>query len=270
MESINSDKYLQERRAFLGLLVTNFLFYLVFLIWFPVESKYNYPIYSVPIIAAYYIAEGCAFFGCQAYSWAASLTFRILFLLHDFSYFVTYAVMSSKTGDQNYPSYDWYWECNLPEFSDQYDDDYCRRNPQSSRYCLCYSKPYLIASCVFFFFVLAIGIVIICVLAKFPQDCCGPSPQPAVMMQPVRPVHIVNGQPLQVQPNYVVQQTVPMTTVVAQPAYITPQTTQVVQQNQVAVMPAPYQTLQYWNSCCNKSHVERLTAKFRPDFWPCT
>ena len=117
-----------------------------------------------------------------------------------------------------------------------------------------YNKSNLIASCVFFFFVLAIGIVIICVLAKFPQDCCGPSPEPVVMMQPVRPVHIVNGQPLQVQSNYVVQRTVPMTTVVAQPTYIAPQTTQVltrptqvvpVQQNQVAVMPSPYQTLQY-------------------------
>ena len=97
--SINSDKYVKERIAYLTLLSVNFIFYAVFLIWLPVESQYNFPIYSVPIIAAFYVAEGGAFFGCQGYSWAASVTFRILFLIHDFSYFVTYAVLGAKTGE---------------------------------------------------------------------------------------------------------------------------------------------------------------------------
>ena len=240
--SINSDKYVKERIAYLTLLSVNFIFYAVFLIWLPVESQYNFPIYSVPIIAAFYVAEGGAFFGCQGYSWAASVTFRILFLIHDFSYFVTYAVLGAKTGNYKNPGV-WHWDCNEPGYKDEYDDDYCWWYPW---YCHCYNKSYLIASCVFFFFVLAIGIVIICVLAKFPQDCCGSSQQP-VIMQAVHPVHMVNGQPVQVQPNYVVQQTVPMNTIVPQPTYTIPQTAQVVTvpQNQMTMQPPPYQAPKY-------------------------
>ena len=219
MENAHSIKYKRERIALLSLIIVNFVFYSVFLIWFPVASGYIYAVYSVPIIAVYYIIESSCFFGCNMYSWAATCTFRIFWLIHDFSYFVTYAVMASRS----YYCYDDYWY-------------------------KCYKKSYLIATCVFFWLVFCIGIAIICIFSKLPGNYCCYSPvypqqivvqPPAMVQQQPQVVQVMNpapyGQAVQVQPNYVVQQQLPMT--VAQPAYVV--------QNRAMVVPPPYQPPRY-------------------------
>ena len=213
MENAHSNQYKCERIALLSLIILNFVFYSVFLIWFPVASGYIYAVYSVPIISVYYIIEASCFFGCKLYSWAATCTFRIFWILHDFAYFVTYAVIAAS---------------------------------YSSRY---YEKSYLIATCVFFWLVFCIEIAILCVFSKLPGNYCCYSPvypqqivvQPPVMVQQQpRVVQVINpapsyGHAVQVQPNYVVQQQLPMT--VSQPAYVV--------QNRAMVVPPPYQPPRY-------------------------
>ena len=218
MENAYSNRYKRERIALLSLIIVNFIFYSVFLIWLPVASGYIYPVYSVPIIAVYYIIEASLFFGCNQYSWAATLTFRIFWLLHDFSYFVTYAVIASKN----------YYNCDYWDYWYGYK---------------CYEKSYLIATCVFFWLVFCIGIAIICIFSKLPGNYCCYSPvypqqvvvQPPIMVQQQPQMVQVVNPALQLQPNYVVQQQLPMT--VAQPAYVV--------QNRAMALPPPYQAPRY-------------------------
>ena len=89
----------------LGLLVVNFLVYVAVLIPLslkappdisnPLKLQVPTPIFTIPIIAGYYILEGSLFFGCRAFIWPFTLTFRIIWMLHDFTYFFTYAVEAS-------------------------------------------------------------------------------------------------------------------------------------------------------------------------------
>ena len=98
----------------IGLLVVNFLVYVAILIplslntdpdWF--QFIHVYPVYSIAIIAGYYILEGSLFFGCRVRNWPCMLTIRIICfvkLFHNFTYCFTYAVEAAGSkGTYYYP-----------------------------------------------------------------------------------------------------------------------------------------------------------------------
>ena len=88
---LNSPELRRLRRLLIGLLVVNFLNYVAILISSWMTDLFDMLFFSIPVIAVYYILEGSLFFGRQAYNWPCTLTFRIIWLLHDFAYFVTFA-----------------------------------------------------------------------------------------------------------------------------------------------------------------------------------
>ena len=125
----------------------------------------------------YNIIEIALFFGCQMYNWPCTLTFRIIFLCHDFAYFITYALVSGFTADEEY-------------FESQCHDTSCT----------------LEVSCFFFLSTFAVGIGILVTYSKFPKYGCSCFVEP--------PVTMISGQMIQMQtattqgsnqPFYVVQ-----------------------------------------------------------------
>ena len=118
---LDSPKLKPLRRTLLGLLVVNFLIYVTILIPLSLNAMPGAAVYSIAIIAGYYILEGSLFFGCQTYNWPCTVTFRVIWVLHDFIYFITYAVSASniKSYEEKYgPSY-WEDEC------DKWQDSQC-------------------------------------------------------------------------------------------------------------------------------------------------
>ena len=95
-----SDQFLRTRQIILGLTISIVVNYLLIIIPLDVFSYTPLLIYSVPIIAFYNIVECICFYGCKQFSFCLVLTFRIIFLLHDFAYFIPYCIWSS----------DWYYE----------------------------------------------------------------------------------------------------------------------------------------------------------------
>ena len=73
----------------------------------------------MPIIAVYSTLEVCLFFGCQKYNWPLTLTFRILFVLHDLAYFITYALLAVLNYDESKYDCDW-----ITEDCAEYPNDY--------------------------------------------------------------------------------------------------------------------------------------------------
>ena len=116
---LNSPELKPLRGALLGLLVVNFLIYVAILIPLSLNANPDTAVYSVAIIAGYYILEGSLFFGCQAYNWPCTVTFRVFWILHDFAYFVTYAVLAAEIK--------YYKE----KYGPSYWVDYCYTNPKS-------------------------------------------------------------------------------------------------------------------------------------------
>ena len=95
----------------LGLLVVNFLVYVAILVTLLLIADPGWllnPVYSVPIIAGYYILEGSLFFGCRVLNWPRTLTFRVICvvkLFHNFAYFFTYAVEAADSKGTYYYSF---------------------------------------------------------------------------------------------------------------------------------------------------------------------
>merc|ERR1711935_109152 len=211
--SLNSPDLLRSRRALLSLTLLNVFIYLALLIPLPLCSEVREAAFSVPIIAAYSIVEIILFFGCQAYNWTMTLIFRIIFLLHDLAYFITYAVMADR-------------------------DD---------------AGPCDFASCVFFFFTIAIGFAILVVYSQFPKyGCCHsePLPQPQVIMMNGQTVAGTNQQFYVVQnPHHIPGQTNPsfVPQMQMQPAVMQPAVTQSTQPATISLasdQPPTYESLQ--------------------------
>ena len=55
-------------------------------------------VFSIPILAFYNLVECICFFGCKQFDYCTILIFRIIFLLHDFGYFVFYCDLSVWDG----------------------------------------------------------------------------------------------------------------------------------------------------------------------------
>ena len=188
MKPLDSPEFSYKRKALLGLIITNSIIYgaalipLVLNVW-----NLEYPIISIPIILFYNILEVSLFFGCQAYNWPCTLTFRILWVLHDFSYFITYGASIA------YFYLNWEPDVYYCDFTSCIDHPYVC---EDSKY-LCKearSFPFAVSSSFFFLVTFSLGIAILVVFSRFPKyGCCGPSPQ----VQPA--VVNVNGQTYQMQ-----------------------------------------------------------------------
>merc|ERR1711935_621538 len=209
--SLNSPDLLRSRRALLSLTLLNVFIYLALLIPLPLCSEVREAAFSVPIIAAYSIVEIILFFGCQAYNWTTTLIFRIIFLLHDLAYFITYCTKAA-----------FYGNCDL-------------------------------ASCIFFYFTIAIGIAILVVYSQFPKyGCCHsePLPQPQVILMNGQTVAGTNQQFYVVQnPHHIHGQVNPsfVPQIQMQPAVMQPAVTQSTQPATISVpsdQPPTYESLQ--------------------------
>ena len=184
------------RILLIGLLVVNFSTYVVILILSSLTDMLNTALYSTPIITGYYILEGSFFFGCQAYNWPCTLTFRIILLLHDFAYFITYALFAAfypptyldheKPWDEYCKSildYDVNSQCSdygsaeeyckvwgSPPWGDKWCMDYCIAQPSDH---LCYSTfIFNVALTCLFLLAFGLGIGIIVAFSNFPHPGC--------------------------------------------------------------------------------------------------
>ena len=138
MSAQNSSEQKSTKGAILALIITNCIIYGPILIPLSLCSYYlAFAVYSVAIILAYNIIEASCFFGCDAYNWPCTLTFRIIWILHDFAYFITFAVYASYTdGGQRFP--------------------------------------FLVSCCIFFFVTFGINIATLVLFSKLPRSlCCG-------------------------------------------------------------------------------------------------
>ena len=178
---LNTVHLKSSRSLLLGLLITNMVLYVI-LIPLSLFAEPWSAVISVPVILVYYIIETSCFFGCQAYNWPCTLTFRIIWALHDFSYFITYAVNAAYYG--------------------YYKDNYYHN--------IYYQYfVYDVCCCVFFFATFGIGIAIMCTFSVFPNPCNTVTPgqivvpvqqvqsQPVVFVQNPNPLYGYNHQPVQ-------------------------------------------------------------------------
>ena len=71
-------------------------------IWIHIAyTSFWIPAYSIPAPLLYMLIDMACFFGCQQFSFAATITLRILCILHDFSYGVTNAVLTDYYSGRN-------------------------------------------------------------------------------------------------------------------------------------------------------------------------
>ena len=137
---LNSPELRKLRRLLIGSLFVNFLNYVAILISSWIIDLYI-PFFSIPIIAVYYILEGSLFFGRQAYNWPCTLTFRVIWVLHDLAYYITFALSAAF------------------DVMDGYTDIFYVRIS--------------LALALFFLFTFGLGIGIIVAFSKFPRlGCC--------------------------------------------------------------------------------------------------
>ena len=190
---LTSPELRKLRRLLIGLLVVNFLNYVAILIssW---RTDIGTPIFSIPIIAGYYILEGSLFFGCQEYNWPCTFIFRIIWILHDFAYFITFALFAAidtdtyKVLDHEKP-WDEYCKyildkdvnsqcsdygspeeyCKVYQW-DKWCLDYCIEQPSDHA---CYTFAFNVALTFFFLLSFGLEIGIIVTFSKFPHlGCC--------------------------------------------------------------------------------------------------
>ena len=143
--SLNSSELKPIRKKLFGLLVVNFLIYATILVPFTLHARPDTALYSVTSIAGYHIVEGVLFFGFQEYNWPCTLMFRVTWVLHDFAYFIAYAV---KAADIKYYKDKYgtsYWEEACYKWHGYYCDQAYFCEHQSSYYdekCYGYFKFY--------------------------------------------------------------------------------------------------------------------------------
>ena len=169
----------------------------------------------------YNTIELVRFFGIEKYNWLCTLTFRIAFVLHDFGYFITYAVAAAVAIGI---SGDYEDQCQ------QGNDDYCRR---------AVSGPFTIATCVLFVVTTAIGVAILIAYSQFPKhggSCCE-SQSPVMMLNgpiipmqtvatsgPNQQLYMITNQDGQTNPSLVLTQQPPVVNQVREQSF-TPQAT---------------------------------------------
>ena len=89
-----SDHFLRTRRIILGLTILLILNYLVIL----VPLDFSYFVFHGFVSTLYNILELACFFGCkvsvQKYSYCIMLTFRIIFVIRDFVFFIPYCILT--------------------------------------------------------------------------------------------------------------------------------------------------------------------------------
>ena len=104
---LQSEQNKSKKQLVLGFTVLNFcvnlgistcLFY--FLRFWDLQT------YTVPIILIYYLAESYLLFFYQTYNWPFTVTFRIIFLIHDLAFFITQIIITlTKSWRPRYPEH---------------------------------------------------------------------------------------------------------------------------------------------------------------------
>ena len=223
---LNSPELRPIRRNLFGLLVVNFLIYVTILIPLSLNADPDTAVYSVAIIAGYYILEGSLFFGCQAYNWPCTLTFRIIWALHDFAYFITNAWLAAYYKGTYYPNgiEDWDEYCRINyhlyacynfDDRDEYCDynnsndwkcpDYCTKYPSSTKFSCNNFYAFNVACTFFFLLAFGLGIGTIVAFSKLPHlGCCNQTPtQTVAVNRQAHPMQTIqrmpNGQLVMVQ-----------------------------------------------------------------------
>ena len=88
---------LSSTKKVLGLLIiTNCVFYGTLIPIILSADTFEFAVYSIAIILGYNILEALLFFGCQSYNWPCTLTFRIIWVLHDFACFITFVIAAPE------------------------------------------------------------------------------------------------------------------------------------------------------------------------------
>ena len=93
--AFNSPWTTQTRILLLSLLITNMVLYGVLIPTTLFADPWD-AVITVSIILLYYIIEVSCFFG-NVYNWSVTLTFRIIWLVHDLSYLIVYAVCAARS-----------------------------------------------------------------------------------------------------------------------------------------------------------------------------
>ena len=161
----DSPQTKSTKRAIGALIITNCLIYGPILITLSLYSyRLDFAAYSVALILAYNIIEASCFFGCDAYNWPCTLTFRIIWILHDLAYFITFAVYASIYSSWDTARYKYCIEtCN---------NDYYYDNCRDCNYYRMF--PFLVSCCIFFLITFGINIATIVLFSKLPKTvCCG-------------------------------------------------------------------------------------------------
>ena len=156
-------------KSVLGCLIfTNCMFYGVLIASVLFSWSLEFASYSIAIVLGYNILEAVLFFGFQVYNWPCTLVFRIMWVIHDFAYFVTFAVGASWYKDGFYNEED-YEDCWKNE-TDYYETSWCKHVR---------SHPFVVVSYLIFFVTICLGIAIMVTYSKFSkygcENCCVPT-----------------------------------------------------------------------------------------------
>merc|ERR1712242_88760 len=135
--------------------------------------------YSVPIILAYNIIEASCLFGFDAYNWSCTLTFRMIWVLHDFAYFITFAVFLSVLDIHSRWDPEEYERCIVEHCNnDYYNEFYCQECNSHREF------PFVVSCCILFFVTFGINIATVVMFSKLPQRVCCGLMRMGIMMRP--------------------------------------------------------------------------------------
>ena len=150
--TLNSPELRSTKKAIGSLVATNCIIYGAILTPLTLCTELDFAAYSIAVILAYNIMESFCLFGCKAYNWPLTLTFRIVWILHDFAYFITFAVFAP-----NYHSYS--------------NSKYCIENDNDKR-CKKALFPIAISCCILFLVTFGIGVATLIRFSKLPWIGC--------------------------------------------------------------------------------------------------
>ena len=184
---LTSPEFHSKRKVLGVLIITNCLFYAALIPLVLSVIWREFAAYSIAIILGYNILEALLFFGCQTYNWPCTLTFRIIWVLHDLAYLLTFAVDS-----------DYYYA----DFNDEDYQVFCDKDSYYYDSSLCKvvrSFIFAVTSCVIYFVTICLGVAIMVTYSKFPkygcEGCC-------VSQAHTKPIVVsVDGNMYQIQSN---------------------------------------------------------------------
>ena len=161
-QKLNSPELSSARKVLGSLILINCIFYGVLITTVLFSWSLEFASYSIIIVLGYNIFEALLFFGLQVFNWQCTLICRIMWIIHNFAYFVTFAVGASwyKDGFYNDENYEECWDMR----NSSYDEDSWCKDVRS--------HPFVVVSFLIFFVTFCIEISILVTYSKFPKNHC--------------------------------------------------------------------------------------------------